>query len=604
MISIKSTSQYSRRISVLGGIFLVIVGFVFASAPIWCVQASTEVGEPNPAITDQTGPRISFNGLRHLARVRDQITLTVVASGDSGVTRVELYVDGVLVLTRNVSPVLQDANITFVWNSSAVANGKHMLTAKAYDQAGGVGSDTLVVLTTNFSDATPTPTPTATVTPTPTPVPSGNNIVLNAAVRYQTMNGWEATAEGGQYYSAAWPNYKNTLLDQAVNDLGINRLRVEIPSGAENPVDYFAQFRAGQITESQYNSKQFEIINDNSDPNSTSPTGFQWTKIDSDFDQLVIPMRQRLQARGESLWISICYVDFGSSSFEHKNSPAEYAEFVLAVYKHIQSKYGITPDSWEVILEPDTSAASWTSTQVAQAAKAAGDRLVANGFTPNFVAPSTTDTSNAVAYIAQLAANGAIPYVGQFSYHRYTGVSTAALQGIASQTLQYGKTSGMLEWIGADYSTLHDDLKIVQNSQWQQYTLGGPTSWGPDTGDRYYIIDDSNPNSPVMSIGSRTKFLRQYFKFIRRGAQRIDAQTTTGSFDPVAFINSNGKYVVVVKAANNGSFNIQGLPAAVYGIKFTTSGQYDVDLADYTVSSGQLLTTSIPGPGVITIYAR
>jgi hypothetical protein len=162
----------------------------------------------------------------------------------------------------------------------------------------------------------------------------------------------------------------------------------------------------------------------------------------------------------------------------------------------------------------------------------------------------------------------------------------------------------MLEWIGADYNTLHDDLKIVQNSQWQQFTLAGPTSWGPDTGDRYYIIDDSNPSSPVINIGSRTKLLRQYFKFIRRGAQRIDAQTSTGSFDPVAFINTNGKYVVVVKAATNGSFNIQGLPSGTYGIKFTTANQYNVDLPDITVSGGQLLTTSIPGAGVITVYAR
>ena len=64
---------------------------------------------------------------------------------------------------------------------------------------------------------------------------------------------------------------------------------------------------------------------------------------------------------------------------------------MLATYQHMQGKYGFVPDSWEVILGPDTGNAGWSATQVAQAIKAAGDRLAANGFTPNFTTPSTTD---------------------------------------------------------------------------------------------------------------------------------------------------------------------------------------------------------------------
>jgi hypothetical protein len=434
-------------------------------------------------------------------------------------------------------------------------------------------------------------------------MPAANTITLNPSTRYQTFGNWEATGEAGQLYSPAWRNYKNSLLDQAVNDLGINRVRLEITSGAENPTDSFAQWRAGQITESQYNSKRYEIINDNADPNSVNSNGFKWSQIDSIVDELVLPLRQRLQARGESLWINVCYVDFGSSSFEHKNNPSEYAEFVLATYQHLQSKYGIVPDSWEVNLEPDSTSAGWSAAQVAQAIKAAGDVLAAHGFRPNFVAPSTTSAANAPIYIDQIAQTpGAMQYVSEFSYHRYCCVYDQTLQQIASRAASYGKTTAMLEWIGADYNTLHEDIKVGQNSAWEQYTLAGPTSWGPDTGDRYYIVDDTNAANPVINIGSRTKFLRQYFKFIRAGAQRIGASSSTSNLDPIAAINRDGKYVVVVKATSASSFDLAGLPAGTYGIKYTTASQYNVDLSSVTVASGQSLSTSIPSAGVLTVY--
>ena len=38
------------------------------------------------------------------------------------------------------------------------------------------------------------------------------------------------------------------------------------------------------------------------------------------------------------------------------------------------------------------------------------------------------------------------------------------------------------------------------------------------------------------------------------------------SFDPLAFINANGTYVVVVKADTPGSFSIENLPPGTYGI--------------------------------------
>lgn len=484
--------------------------------------------------------------------------------------------------------------LTVSWTSAQNYNEFGNVTLLAATLAGGSPGPT----------PTPTPTPTGTPTPSPTPTPpSGNIISLNPQVTYQTMRGWEATDQGGQIESPAWNNYKNLLFDQAVNDLGINRVRLEVPSGIENPTDHFGQMISGQTTFSTYLTKRYEIINDNTSATTINPAGFKWAALDHSIDNVVLPLRQRLQARGESLWINANYVDFGSSTFEHKNTPAEYAEFVLATYQHMQSRYGFVPDTWEVVLEPDTAGASWSAAQTAQAIKAAGDRLAASGFTPNFVAPSTTSAANAPAYIDQIANTaGAMQYVSEFSYHRYDGGTDSVVQSIASRAAQYGKSTAMLEWIGANHDTLHQDLKLGRNSAWQQYTLAFPNE--PDNGAQYYLVNAANPNNPIVTIASRTKFLRQYFKFVRRGAVRIDAQSGNSAFDPVAFINANGKHVVVVKTASGGTFSVQGLPAATYGIKFTTESLYNIDLTDVTLGAGQPVTTTIPDSGVITIYAR
>jgi hypothetical protein len=234
----------------------------------------------------------------------------------------------------------------------------------------------------------------------------------------------------------------------------------------------------------------------------------------------------------------------------------------------------------------------------AMAASAA--RLVANGITPRFVAPATTNMSNANTYFDAIAAvPNALQYHEEIAYHRYGGVSQAALQGIASRAVANGKKTSMLEWwsSGNSYQVLHEDLKTGRNSAWQSGALAGD-----GTGATALMNVTGNP--PAAAISTYAKFLRQYWKFVRRGALRIGASSSSGTFDPLAFVNTDGKQVVVVKAAGAGSFAVQGLSTGTYGIKYTTSSQYDVDLADVTIAAGQAVSTSIPAAGVITVYGK
>ncbi len=426
-------------------------------------------------------------------------------------------------------------------------------------------------------------------------------ITLDAATRYQTVTGWEATAWANQD-SPAFPNFIDTLADQAANDLGINRVRLELRSGSENSVDYWTQYHTGVIDYPTWRSVRYATVNDNADPNTLNPAGYFFSELDDTVTRVVTPLKQKVEARGEKFYVNLNYVAFtgqiGSGLQYIHDDPQEYAEFVLAAFRHLQSRFGWVPDYYEIILEPD-NVSQWSGSLIGQAVMACANRLQAEGFHPRFIVPSTTNMGNAVTYFDQMVQvagfSSYLPWLAEISYHRYGGVSTANLQAIASRGMQYQLNTAMLEWWNDPnpYLTLRQDLELGRNSAWQEGTLVG-----------LYSVDESNPNSPVVQLSDHAKFTRQYYKFIRSGAVRIAAASTDGNFSPLAFINSNGGYAVVVQAAAAGGFTLADLPPATYGVKYTTASQYDVDLADQALAEGAELAASIPGAGVITVYDK
>ncbi len=445
---------------------------------------------------------------------------------------------------------------------------------------------------------------------TPVGAQSTNTITLNRGIRYQTLRGWEATAYAGQDHPA-FASFRNVVFDEAAYDLRLTRLRVEVRSGAENSQDYWTRHQNGQISDQLWRCVRYSIVNDNNDPFTINWAGFHFSELDDAIEKVVLPLQQRLAAQGQRLEINVNYVAFmnqmtatGCPSwlrYVHDDSPEEYAEFVLATYLHLQGKYGWVPDYWEVILEPDNTP-YWRGTQIGMAVAAAAARLRAFGFRPRFIAPSTADMGNARTYFdAMISVPGVTGNLVELAYHRYGGVTLSNLQAIAARARQYGIGAAMLEHIGSGYQDLHQDLKIGNNVAWQQFTLA---SVGADNGGSYYVVDASNPSRPTVRLGSRTRYLRQYFRYIRPGAARIEAATTNPTFDPVAFLAPDGSETVVVRAAAGGSFVISGLGGGTYGVRYTVDGLYDMDAGDRTIAAGQTLSVSMPSAGVVTVYRK
>ena len=378
----------------------------------------------------------------------------------------------------------------------------------------------------------------------------------------------------------------SALLDLAITEMNVTRVRLSITSGVEGP-----------------NAVGYNIVNDNADPNVINLAGFNFSDIDRVIDRVVMPMRAKLQAAGKSLYVNLNYNDFGASAFEHYQNPQEYAEFMLATFQHMNSKYGFVPNAIELMLEPN-DVSGWSGEKLGDATVATAARLQSAGFAvPEFIGPSTSNMSSAPSWInGMLSIPGAASLIKEFSYHRYTG-TMADLQAIGQLVAQHGKRGSMLEFWG-DFSTtnsganadmLHDDIVHGRSGVWQQ---GAFDVYGCVN---QYVRWANN----AAALCPNSQMTRQYMKYVNPGAQRIDA-TGNANFVPVAFVNADGGYVVVVKSGSGGSFSVSGLPAGVYGIFSTERAgtQQTTNWSNVTLTAGQTLSTNIPSAGVITIYRK
>lgn len=444
---------------------------------------------------------------------------------------------------------------------------------------------------------------------------SAATISINPNKTYQTMTGWETTPRGWELdknkdsYDPTWLAHKAAILDRLVNDLGINRVRLEIKSGMENPVDYWTPFINQQLSYTDMKAHWHEKLNDNGDPHSANLGGFQFAELDFYVENILLPIKQRVAANRESLSVNLTYVDFASTTYQgtlsHAANPEEYAELVAVCFEHLKTKYNIEPDAFEIILEPDNT--HWRGTEIGRGLVAAVNRLKARGFSPaEIIAPSNANAAGAVTYFDEMVkVDGVLEHLTTFSYHRYGGATTGNLEAIAERAERYNLMTGMLEHLTGNVDELHTDLTLVNNSAWQQWGIAAKST---DTSmpSYYYVGDISDPAKPVVRMADRARRLQQYFRYIRRKATRIEATSTdVSNFRPVAFINENGQYAVVVRTGSADSFTVEDLPAGRYGISYSGGSASHVSRPDVTITKGESITTSnAAGEGAVTVYAK
>ncbi len=371
-------------------------------------------------------------------------------------------------------------------------------------------------------------------------------IVLDPATTYQTMQGWEVTAQGGDT-EVNYTLYADSVIELGAQ-YGVDAVRLEIQD-------------------------QWE----------TSDGVYDWSVWAAKVPTLVLPLKEAMARHGRTMRLNLCYVAFGTHSGLHTTA-ANYADFILAAVQHLDTTYGLVPDTIEIILEPDNGPFLDTGAEIGAAVKATGDLLATNGYTPGFIIPSVTNMGNAASlYDSSKAVSGAPAYITMLSYHRYGGVSDVNLAAILSRVNADSVASGMLEHIASGAEDLWADVTKANASLWQQYCLAFPTS--DDGAQLFPVISD------VATIGSRTPGLSQYFKYVRRGAERIATSSLSTNVRPVAFVNTDGRYAVVIHADATGTYTVGPVP----------TGAYFVTRSSATAARSPLGVVMVAGDGIATL---
>ncbi|MDH3411713.1 MAG: hypothetical protein OEM98_04420 [Gammaproteobacteria bacterium] len=433
-----------------------------------------------------------------------------------------------------------------------------------------------------------------------------DTITVDAAITLQTVTGWEAHARAWEEdkqrnaYDPSWRSNAAAIADRMVNELGINRIQVPLRSGWINPVDYWAKFEAGTLSYTQWSMHRYEKVK--------GP--IQFSEFDFRVETMVLPMAQALAKRGEKLYVNLGVVDFSTAGYLQGSlnlaaNPSEYAAFVLACFDRLKTKYGITADALELNNEPENT--RWNGAQMGAALVAAKKKLEAAGYTGvNYIGPSTSAAFRTRQYADPLlAVPGAAQALTTLSYHRYDNPNSATIAALDAYAKRRGLETDMSEWINATANTLIEDLTVGNVSSWQKWAVAIRTgSRNPQA--FYYLADLTNPASPVLRMAPNTAFMAAYFRQVRLGAVRIAAHSSVATRRPVAFVNTNGSYVVVVKtSAGTGSkpVTLTGLRPGAYGVRITSYSEQVTDLADVATGADGSLTLAI-GDGFTTIYGK
>ncbi len=129
-----------------------------------------------PAQADTAAPVTAITSPAASSTLGGSVTVQVSASDAVGVTKVDLYLDGVLGSTSSQAPA------SFAWDTIGLPNGTHTLHSKAYDAAGNAGVSTTVTVNVQNIVAVPdTQLPTALIT-SPT-----SGIIVGRSVKIYTQ---------------------------------------------------------------------------------------------------------------------------------------------------------------------------------------------------------------------------------------------------------------------------------------------------------------------------------------------------------------------------------------------------------------------------------
>ncbi|WP_240623927.1 Ig-like domain-containing protein [Ahniella affigens] len=195
------------------------------------------------------------------------ITLSATAADNIGVSKVEFYIDNVLRGTDTTSPY----SITF--NSTALTNGSHSLTAKAYDAANNIGTSSAVNFTISNSTATEKivnggfESGTSSWTATSGVITNDTGFAAYAGTWKAWLNGYGATHTDSVYQTITIPStatsatltfYLDVATDETTTTQAFDTLKVQVRNSSNTVLATLATY-SNLNAAGGYSQKSFSL---------------------------------------------------------------------------------------------------------------------------------------------------------------------------------------------------------------------------------------------------------------------------------------------------------------------------------------------------------
>ncbi|MBI4243668.1 MAG: glycoside hydrolase family 30 protein [Planctomycetes bacterium] len=421
-------------------------------------------------------------------------------------------------------------------------------------------------------------------------------IDIDLQKQFQTIGGWGANSnfpssksnrdaarliKGSKDYPRE-SGLRDRILDAAVLDLGLNKLLLGV-------------------------NRFVEPDNDNSDSDKINMSAFEFSDLDHEIEEMILPFKKRVESRGEKMIFHLTYHDYRKSTPEWLKSPAEYAELAAAVIIHLREKYGFEPEYWGTINEPGPDN-NWTPESVAECTIATGRRFKKEGIKSKIAGPDICNLRRISPFLDAYEQTEAKNYLGAATYHLYGSYNNINERiKIASFASKLGIPTSMTEWmLGKKLQiaeAIYYDLTIANSSEWNEYGL----CWtNEDTkrakiGGDFFLVNDEITDFELLPNG---RYLKQFFARVRPGYKRIEATSSdTKIIKSTAFLSPEGKGVLILinSSSDEQLVRISGLPDSKYQVSYTSDSAHNAKLPG--VESKKRFSFKVPSKSVVTFHA-
>lgn len=419
----------------------------------------------------------------------------------------------------------------------------------------------------------------------------GSVVTLNAAKRYQTMEGF-----GASMRLFDDPLVTNTL-DPAT------KRAAAVPTALDQRLMLDALWLDGGLTRVRFlPDRGIEPVNDNADALVADPAKFDfgWARGDGMLD-----LMPGMNLRGvRTPFTSTPALE----SWMSESNPAEYAEWLMVMLRHWRDR-GYELPYVSLKDEPGSAASGpvWSAAYLRDVTKLLGARIKADGMKTKIVLPDDVNPREALSRLQVVLADAdARQYVGAVAYHY--GDRGGELE-VAQLAEQYGIPVWVTGFSTPDWlemATTMKDLITDDGAAAIDYTWG---FFGDQAASQLIRIVAPNGAYERFSIRKQYYVMGQFARFVRPGAVRIEATSNDPSMQALAFVD--GAKLILIVTYTGGPYERQvnidlgaGAPCVKRATSVRTSDSESWNEQAQYFAEVPRITLTLPARTMITLVGQ